>query len=821
MNKKLLIGLCIMISMLLLVGCQSEGQAIDQVSDEEEPNPLPDANDLATADVVVTDNDGIVIDTNINDDEPVQLRSFASSTQVSSYSLSNIVDYSSQIDDESYNSPFDVPEGGIITVGTRSFERVDPATNGGNDFRVQGSNTPVSEEHVFNQVRSGLNNNGLTVAIRVGNEETVIDAKDDNGNPNYAVLAADGTTLLNPATAVHTGQTPRALAGATATTRPGITTNEDGTFTVSLAGLTSTGTTTQPTTLDTTDPVVRAYMQTFTANLGKPVGDDGIVMPGMRNPNNANEIFHNGEWVSGNGVLLKPVIPALYDPKSDNQFIQEMLNTHNAQQAAGASSTQSGGAVIGDGTISRNENGQAQNPNIPSNTQFPGGRMYLTDVTGKDEGRVLDVQFSRSESAQLAKTFPRDKFTYDENDAKDALIITNRETGEQVEIQAAGEIGARGNRISGRQLVTHSRKEGDSKEIKPVLINIVAADGSIVGNGINVDEQLNENSWAFYGPDPANPTQQKLYVQTRGADGKLTADTSTEAKDYADKVDFRSEVQGWYTAASKAQGWSQLSSLFCGGTCINDWAIEVDKIFHNAFLGGTEYWTEAICKVQADIEEAQDSAIFSLSEDGYLYPSASITATKQEVQTDGGTKFLYHVSYLLKNPEAKQSEGFFGSKEQGSSSSRNSGVTSRSSSGSQQRSLDTQERAVWNEVKTIGRTISSSQAQYSRTSDGSNMEYNIVFSGQRTVELLPEQAEIETGEEIVNTKEDAFATYSSYNYDRVCIVFTGEKPVDAFYEEVNEICADIADISRSNPTILAQVDQQAQENQNSGEFNTI
>ena len=101
------------------------------------------------------------------------------------------------------------------------------------------------------------------------------------------------------------------------------------------------------------------------------------------------------------------------------------------------------------------------------------------------------------------------------------------------------------------------------------------------------------------------------------------------------------------------------------------------------------------------------------------------------------------------------------------------------------------------------------------------MEYNIVFSGDRTVELLPEQAELETGDEIVNTREDAFASYSSYNYNTVCIIFTGEKPVDAFYQEVNEICADIADISRSNPTILPQVDQRAQDNANSGEFNTI
>jgi len=541
----------------------------------------------------------------------------------------------------------------------------------------------------------------------------------------------------------------------------------------------------------------------------------------MRNPNDKDQIYHNGAWVSIKGLKLgedgRPQLP-LYtkvtpsDGKFTNQFINDMLTTSGEitneqnKQKRGSFDAQIK-RIYGDSPRSSRQS------KVPDGTQFSGFRIQLSK-DGKFTDEVLNVDLSKAEYTELAKTYPRNKFDYATNTDKNMIIVVDRKTRQtQVQVQAQGGVGSKGERLNGGMVVTHFV---DGKEAR---INIIDASGKSVADGISVADQAGANSWAFYGPDPENPTQKKLYVQERDASGNLKEATGTEVEQYKKNVGTRTTVNEWYTAAAKAQGWSQLSSLFCSGSCIEGWALEVDKIFHNAFLGGSEYWTEAICKQTSDIEEAQESAIFSLNQDGYLYPSASITATKQSVETPEGTEYLYHVSYLLKNPKAQVTKGFSSSSSSSSSRS-SSGVSSRGSS-SDQRRLDTQERAVWNEIKVIGREVSSQQARYSRTSAGNDYEYNIVFTGERTVELLPEPALLDNGKEIVNTRDDAFATYSEFNYNKVCIVFTGDKPQDAFYQEVNEICADIADISRSNPTILPQVNERARNSRDSGEFNRI
>ncbi len=557
-----------------------------------------------------------------------------------------------------------------------------------------------------------------------------------------------------------------------------------------------------------------AYEQVFRANYKakRMVGEDGVLLPGMRNAQ--NQVFFNGNWVDlvtvqtdqGPKTVYPTNIKSLQlGPEefgSQGEFIDQILAT--SKEVKDEQSRTKPIAIIPRGTQSQ----QSIKSGLSADTRFPG-------VQFQDDGGIpIDAEFSASEASQIAKQFPREEYEYG-TDSNGFFTITHRETKEYVTIQSAGKIDAKGSRISGGQIITFARDEGEGT--LPIRINIVDAQGRTVGNGINIKDDLGENGWAFYGPDPEDPTKQKLYIQEKDENGNFVQMTGAQAEAYENKVAIRSEVQEWYTAASKAQSWSQLSSIFCSGSCVNDWAIEVDKIFHNAFLGGAEYWSEQICKTQADIGQGQDSTIYSLNEDGYLYPSGTITATKQMIETPTGTTYLYQVSYLLKNPEARQSQGFFGTPQ---SASRNTGVASRTAQ-SDQRRLNSQERQVWNEIKTAARTISSSQTKYSRTSQEVAYDYNIVFSGERTVTLLQEDAILENGDEIVNTKDDAFASYSDYNYNEVCIVFTGEKPLDAFYQEVPELCTQIADITDTNPTVLPQVEQRAQNNRDSGVFNRI
>jgi len=160
-------------------------------------------------------------------------------------------------------------------------------------------------------------------------------------------------------------------------------------------------------------------------------------------------------------------------------------------------------------------------------------------------------------------------------------------------------------------------------------------------------------------------------------EGELTA--------YEQQIQTKAEYTYIYSAFSKAQGWSVLSSLFCGGSCVEDWALSVDKIFHDAYLG-TEYWVEGICSVISDLGEVSESSILTANEDGLLYQSAAISATKQKIKAPEGDEYLYTVSWFIQNPTSS-----------GKSSKRassNSGTISRS--GSSTSGLDRDERSIWN-----------------------------------------------------------------------------------------------------------------------------
>ena len=50
--------------------------------------------------------------------------------------------------------------------------------------------------------------------------------------------------------------------------------------------------------------------------------------------------------------------------------------------------------------------------------------------------------------------------------------------------------------------------------------------------------------------------------------------------------------------------------------------------------------------------------------------------------------------------------------------------------------------------------------------------------------------------------KDGYAAYSTANYDKVCIIFTDNKPIDAFYKDIDKVCAKVVDVSEETPTIV-------------------
>ena len=276
--------------------------------------------------------------------------------------------------------------------------------------------------------------------------------------------------------------------------------------------------------------------------------------------------------------------------------------------------------------------------------------------------------------------------------------------------------------------------------------------------------------------------------------------------------------QNWdhYMSAGQAGvAWSQLSSIFGMDEDFADWRADIDKMFHDAFLG-SEYWSEAICANKEDVGSGQD-VMFSFNEEGLLTQAASIYATKQFIQTPDGNEWLYRISFFLRNPSRPTSTTSFGSRSRGSS-----GLLARDSGLDDIADLTGAERDTWNIVKKAGREISNERSRYSRTAkDDIEFDFNIQFRGQRTVDLFTEDDVVDSGDEVSYTGDDSFAAYSSYDYNQVCIIFPNEKPIDAFYEDVSEVCTPIVDVSDSFPTNIPVETEDRVERTNNGDFRII
>jgi len=130
-----------------------------------------------------------------------------------------------------------------------------------------------------------------------------------------------------------------------------------------------------------------------------------------------------------------------------------------------------------------------------------------------------------------------------------------------------------------------------------------------------------------------------------------------------------------------------------------------------------------------------------------------------------------------------------------------------------------------NSFTKAGRSISNERARTSRTSTNEEVDYNLVFKGQRTIALFTIPRIVDEGREDVFSKDDSFAAVSAFNYNEVCLEFIDKKPQDAFYNEVDEICAKFVDISSSRPTLLSkditERTSRTRSSSSANEFNTI
>jgi len=233
----------------------------------------------------------------------------------------------------------------------------------------------------------------------------------------------------------------------------------------------------------------------------------------------------------------------------------------------------------------------------------------------------------------------------------------------------------------------------------------------------------------------------------------------------------------FFAGVDMADTFSQVSTLF--GYDNSEWKSSVDRLFHNAILGGSDYWTEQICYRESELDDVENS-IMNLNSDGMLTTTSTITATRRTVYTNNGTRYLYQVSFFVRNPEMQQKDSpFKGSR--GGSSSRGSSA-----------GLDRDERQVWNSIKKASSSITNERARYSNTATGNDVHFNIRLEksgGDKYI--FDELQEVDPGDEISYTSVDSLAAYSDYKYNRICIEFYNDKPLDMFFEEVDEICTTV------------------------------
>lgn len=266
-------------------------------------------------------------------------------------------------------------------------------------------------------------------------------------------------------------------------------------------------------------------------------------------------------------------------------------------------------------------------------------------------------------------------------------------------------------------------------------------------------------------------TEQELVAEGLSLEEAIAARKPARQEQYV-------QISGAFDQGAK---WAQLSNLFGLDEQFAEWRQSVDKLFHNAFLGGTEYWTEQICYQRSELEETDRSAIFSYNAEGLLTQSAFIAATKQFVSTPEGEKVRYLLTYYIRNPKTPESQGAFG----GNRAKFNT------------KGLDRDEKKIASVIKKGAREIKKYEFSTSKTAKGEPIEYNVFFDN---TPLLSQNEIIDVGKEADYTGTDSLFFESDTDYTSICIQFYGELPVDAFFNEKSEICADVRDITNALPT---------------------
>ena len=329
---------------------------------------------------------------------------------------------------------------------------------------------------------------------------------------------------------------------------------------------------------------------------------------------------------------------------------------------------------------------------------------------------------------------------------------------------------------------------GESQNVMLFYQNSYDEKGKLIGTYLNPTYGYPE------GDKIIKLTYNEEKKEWQNPDGKKATIPEEQKELFSDiKKRKDSTIRRIFDSADRTAGWSTFSSLFCQGECFSEWSKEVDEIFHNEFLGGSDYWTETICK--ENVETSNENAILSLSSDGMLYSSAMIHATKQRVSTEEGTKYLYRVSFFLQNPSSQKSSGLLGGL---LGDDKIKGKKAKFDSSD----LERDDKKIWNVIKKGSQEISNANAQNSQTATNENYEFNVEFTGGNTYNLFPEIETLEPGDEISYLGEDSFASYSDNQYDKVCIKFEGTKPRNAFFEDIDEVCTTIKDTSSTAPTFI-------------------
>ena len=185
------------------------------------------------------------------------------------------------------------------------------------------------------------------------------------------------------------------------------------------------------------------------------------------------------------------------------------------------------------------------------------------------------------------------------------------------------------------------------------------------------------------------------------------SDVTDEHKAWSTR-EFLTNVERVFT---EFNGLGYYATLFFDQESLLAWRDNVDKVFATLYLG-TEYWSSSLCSSYLDGEDV--GVAYAETPQGLAQIGAHIEATRTMPVTNenGSAEFIYKITFNIRNGDYEKDP-----------------------------------RAP------------------------ANMSFNVVLTGERTVNLFNQDQSVARGSSYGRVGRDAIVQTSTFQYDKICIVF--------------------------------------------------